>query len=324
MHHGIRLHPAEELSPGCIMDTLGKLVVLDHVAYLKVFIGNQVVRRDERVRRFPSEIFTLPMHFQIAFRKGLSSFLAVFAPLVLARNEAMQAFEFLFGFAIMTRVVYGVAIRIRVEAFQSHINTDHVASSKVFNLALGLNGELAIVAIGPMDNAYALDLFDGKGCNLLFLVTHKPQPSDPAAIGEGDMLAIGVKLPSRLFVLNTPVIMLELGIALLPRLVVLAVVIETADSEPRPIRRCLTCLGIEQGGKGVLFGKLGTRDLQVILADGAFVHPLAQALVADELHDPDGLINGCILRFGSIKFVLIDQHCACLFFPISAILIIHQ
>ena len=265
MHHGIGLHPAEELSPGCIMDTLGKLVVLDHVAYLKVFIGNQVVRRDERVRRFPSEIFTLPLHFQIAFRKGLSSFLAVLAPLVLARNEAMQAFELLFGFAIMTGVVYCVAIGIRVEAFQSHINTDHAASRKVFKLALGLNGELAIVAISPMDNSYALDLFDGKGCNLLFLVAHKPHPSDPTAIGEGDVLAIRVKLPSRLFVLDTPVIMLELGIALLPRLVVLAVVIETADSEPGTIRRYLTCLRIESRGKEMVFREYSTIHLQIIL-----------------------------------------------------------
>src|SRR5713226_5538009 len=46
MHHCVGLHPAEELSPGCIMNTLGKLVVLDHVPYLELFIGNQVVRRD--------------------------------------------------------------------------------------------------------------------------------------------------------------------------------------------------------------------------------------------------------------------------------------
>jgi len=77
MHHGIGLHPAEELSPGCIMDTLSQLVVLDHVPYLKVFVGNQVVRRDKRVRRFPSEIFTLPLDLQIGFRQLFPGFLTI-------------------------------------------------------------------------------------------------------------------------------------------------------------------------------------------------------------------------------------------------------
>ena len=35
-------------------------MVLDHVRYLQVFIGNQVVRRDQRVCRLPGKIFTLP------------------------------------------------------------------------------------------------------------------------------------------------------------------------------------------------------------------------------------------------------------------------
>ena len=46
MHHGVGLHPVQELSPCCIVETLGKFVVLDHVVDLKLFIGNQVVRRD--------------------------------------------------------------------------------------------------------------------------------------------------------------------------------------------------------------------------------------------------------------------------------------
>ena len=202
MHYGIGLHPAQELSPGGIMDTLGKLVIPDHVAYLKVFIDNQVVRRDQRVRRFAGEIFTLPLHFQITFCQGLSGFLAVLAPLGLARNKAMQAVEMLFGLPIMPGVVYGVAIGIRVEAFESHINPDHAARRQVCNLALGQHGELAIVAIGPLDNADALDLFKGKGGNLLLLVAHQPQASDPTAIGEGEVLAIGVQLPARRFVLH--------------------------------------------------------------------------------------------------------------------------
>ncbi len=41
MHDAVGLHPTEELTPCSIKDALGKLVVLDQVADLKVFVGNQ-------------------------------------------------------------------------------------------------------------------------------------------------------------------------------------------------------------------------------------------------------------------------------------------
>ena len=62
MHDAVGLHPAEELPPCRIMDALGQFVVFHQIADLKVFVGNQVVRRDQRVRRFAGEIFTLPLH----------------------------------------------------------------------------------------------------------------------------------------------------------------------------------------------------------------------------------------------------------------------
>src|SRR6266487_1679448 len=79
VHNAVGLHPSKELTPCSIMNALGKLVVLHHIADLKVFVGNQVVRRDKRVRCFTSEIFTLPLHFQIGFSQTLSGFLPVLA-----------------------------------------------------------------------------------------------------------------------------------------------------------------------------------------------------------------------------------------------------
>ncbi len=101
MHDAIGFDPVQKLAPCGIMDALGKLVVLDQVADLKVFIGNQVVRRDKRVRCFTSEIFTLPLHFQIGFSQALSGLLAVLALLVFARDAPMETFELRFGLAIM-------------------------------------------------------------------------------------------------------------------------------------------------------------------------------------------------------------------------------
>src|SRR5260370_701540 len=103
--------------------------------------------------------------------------------------------------------------------------------------------------------------------------------------------------PSRLFVVDGAVIVLKAGIALRALLLVLAIVIEPLDSRPCAIRTGLTGLGIEVVGKGILVGKLSTIALQVVLPDAAFVHPQAQAFVADELDEANGFINGGILLF---------------------------
>src|SRR5689334_4432107 len=105
--------------------------------------------------------------------------------------------------------------------------------------------------------------------------------------------------------------MLKLGIAFLARLVALAVVIETGNSEPRSVSTGLTRLGIERGNKRVLFGKRSTIALQIILGDNMLVHPETQALVANELDNTHSLIDSCILPFGATQFVLEDQHASC-------------
>lgn len=110
MQNPIVVHPLEENPPSSIMDTLGEMVIANHIANLKVFIGNQVVRRDQRVCLFAGKIFTLPLNLQIALCQGFSSPLAVLAPLMLARELAMQALEFLFSFSIVARVLNRVAL----------------------------------------------------------------------------------------------------------------------------------------------------------------------------------------------------------------------
>ena len=102
--------------------------------------------------------------------------------------------------------------------------------------------------------------------------------------------------------------MLEFGIALLPRLVVLAVLVETGDREPRPIRRSLTCLRIESRGKEKVFREDSTIDLQSMLGDTTLIHPQAETLVANELHNPERFIDRSKLGVASAQLVLIDQH----------------
>ena len=76
---------------------------------------------------------------------------------------------------------------------------------------------------------------------------------------------------------------------------VLAILIEPLDGEPGAAGTGLTGLGVEAGDKGIVFGQNSTVALQILLAGAARVHPQAQALVADELHDFDRFINGSVL-----------------------------
>src|SRR5260370_18776325 len=58
MQKAIALDPLEEDSPSCVMDRFGKLAVTNHIADLKVFIANQVVRRDNGFVLLSGKIFT--------------------------------------------------------------------------------------------------------------------------------------------------------------------------------------------------------------------------------------------------------------------------
>jgi hypothetical protein len=89
---------------------------------------------------------------------------------------------------------------------------------------------------------------------------------------------------------------LKAGIAFLSWLLLSAVLIEAGNREPGPICTGLTGLLVQVGGKRVRLCQVGAGDLQVVVTNAAPIHPLAQTCVANELHRPDGLING--VRYG--------------------------
>ena len=69
--------------------------------------------------------------------------------------------------------------------------------------------------------------------------------------------------------------MLKLGVALLARLVIEAILIEARDGSPGTVSTGLTSLRIECTGKRVLFSKDGTVALQIIFVDATGIHPQA-------------------------------------------------
>ena len=73
----IVLDPPEKATPRGITDGLGQVVVLDQIGDLEILVGNQVVRRDKRVCRFPSKIFTLPTDLEIRLAEFLPRLCAI-------------------------------------------------------------------------------------------------------------------------------------------------------------------------------------------------------------------------------------------------------
>ncbi len=115
--------------------------------------------------------------------------------------------------------------------------------------------------------------------------------------------------------------MLKLRIALLARLMGLAVVIEPIDCTPRSISRRLTGLRIETSGKGVVFCQCCAIALQIVPVDPMSVHPQAQAFVTDELRHPYRLLNGGVLCLVAVQLILVDQHVrSLLVFEVSVVL----
>ena len=169
-------------------------------------------------------------------------------------------------------------------------------------LAFGLDSKLTIVAISTMDNPDALNLLDGEGFDLLFLVPNR------ASVCEGDVLAVRFQLPARLFILHGAVVVLEAGIALLAGLVVFAVLVEALDGEPGARGGGLPCLGVELASEGELPGKVSAKALEVVLGGAAHLHPEPERLVPDELDDADGLLDGGLLCLCSVYLVFVDEH----------------
>ena len=147
MHSGIALEPLEEYPPTCIMDRLGQLAVAYHVLDLKVFIGNQVVRRDIRVCHLAGKILTLPLNLQMLLGKCFSGLFPVSRFLLFTRESPLQTCKLLLSFAIVSGVGNGLTFRVSQVGFESYIYAQLFTGWDMLNLTFGIDTELAIVSI---------------------------------------------------------------------------------------------------------------------------------------------------------------------------------
>ncbi len=142
MYDAIVGKPVQEYPPASVMNAFCQSAVTDHSADLKVLIGKQVVRRDQRVCLFAGKIFALPLHFQMLLGKGFPRLLSVGRLLLCARETATKPLKFLFSFTVVPGVVYRSALGVGQKALKTDINTELRARRDVFNLALRLDSEV--------------------------------------------------------------------------------------------------------------------------------------------------------------------------------------
>src|SRR5260370_28533913 len=290
------------------MDRFGKLAISDHVLNLKVFVGNQVVRRDKRVCLLSGKILTLPLDFQMLLSQLLASFLSVRRFLLLTRKSSLESFESRLCFSVVSGVLNCSAFRVSEIGFEPDINAQLLPRYHMLDFALRIDAELAGVSICSSDNTNTLDQLEREFLDALIGITNELEASNATAISEDDMSASLVKLPPCGFVLHRSIVVLKSGISFLARFLALTVLIESGDSKPCTGGRCLTSHGVEATSKGVFICQNSTIGLQVVLGDVLAIHPQSQAFVADELDRTNSFSNGSILLFAPIKFVLVDQH----------------
>jgi hypothetical protein len=134
-------------------------------------------------------------------------------------------------------------------------------------------------------------VLEGEGFEVLCGMAHQAQASNARALGESDVRPIGLEFPPALLLFHTTLVLLKFGIALLAGFLVRAILREARESGPGTMRTGLRSLGIEACGKRIRFRQNRTRALQSGLANRASIHPQAEALVADELHETDRLLQ---------------------------------
>lgn len=186
--------PTEKSIPARIVDAFSKVMVLDEAGYLQVFVGNQVVRRDQRTCGLGREVFTLPADLEGAFRQSFDGFPAVLAALGFAVLASVQPLQALFRFVQIAGVSNGSAFRVGIVGFQSDINANGAVDGLMVYLALCLHCKLAVVAISPLDQPDPFDLLKGKRFNRAR--ANQPDSSNADAISECDTLAIRFQLPA--------------------------------------------------------------------------------------------------------------------------------
>ena len=101
---------AQELAPASILDGLGKVVILEHVGRLQVFVIDGVVLLDKYQRGLLVEISALTLHLEVLLGQQPHSFAPAVASLFAPRDATLRHLEPTLGLSIPTWVENARAI----------------------------------------------------------------------------------------------------------------------------------------------------------------------------------------------------------------------
>jgi hypothetical protein len=91
------------LRPSRILDALGEVVILDHVADLQVFVTDHISGAHKRERRLVMKVLSLAAHPLMRFRQRRHGLAMASAALLTAAHTPLRGLERAFGFAIPSR-----------------------------------------------------------------------------------------------------------------------------------------------------------------------------------------------------------------------------
>jgi hypothetical protein len=83
----------QESSPGCVTNTFGEVMVLDHPANLQIFDREVIKLSDQRQAHLVQEVEPLPFDLQVLTRQKADSFTTVVAPAMLPADASLCRFQ---------------------------------------------------------------------------------------------------------------------------------------------------------------------------------------------------------------------------------------
>jgi hypothetical protein len=182
------LQPSAKLTPGGIIDGLGQMPILDHIANLEVFKRHQVYRLDYAPRFLTGEVFTLALYLQMRSPQPVDGFFPVGRTLLFTGYATIRFLKSLLRYSQMTWIFYCIAITVGVEVFQPDIQTEGFSSWLALFKSLYIQNKLAVVSITTSNQSDSFDLLKLVEMQL----TGSPEFKSPStkAIGKSDIASI--------------------------------------------------------------------------------------------------------------------------------------
>ncbi len=119
---------AQERRPPSILDTLGEMVIPEHVGRLQVLVINHIIGTHQGERRLMMKVLPLAAHRLMRLGEQDNRFPATMAPYLAPRDPALRGLQCPLGFAIPTGRKDACAIREGTERFYPKVNAGLLSS----------------------------------------------------------------------------------------------------------------------------------------------------------------------------------------------------